>query len=153
MNHATSAAHEVAGILQTPEERRLHFATYGPLKRSSWRRSRLVGRPAPGSRLGIRGCRFTTGAGGLWSIRFFAATAAPTRFSMMPVTSRTRGRSMNASTRSPTFTCVDAFAGARFTRTWPPRQAAVAAERDLYSRTAHSQTSTRVVSIGTIVPA
>jgi hypothetical protein len=55
-------------------------------------------------------------------------------------------------TWSPTFTGVDAFAAARFTRTWPPRQAAVAAERVLYNRTAHSQTSTRVVLMFVIVP-
>jgi hypothetical protein len=69
--------------------------------------------------------------GGLWSTRHFAAAGAPTRFSMTAATSRIRGRPTNASMRSPTFTCVDAFAGARLTRTCPPRQAVVAAERVL----------------------
>src|SRR5207249_8547151 len=77
----------------------------------------------------------------------FAATGAPTRFSMTAATSRVRGRPTNASIRSPIFTCVDALAAARFTRTWPPRQAAVASERVLKIRTDHSHTSTRVLSI------
>lgn len=125
---------------------RLDHPGYGRRSRSSTRRSRLVGRPAPGGRR--NGCgpsRLTTGGGGLWSMKHFAATAAPTRFSMTVTTSNTRSRSTNASTRSPAFTCVEAFAVPRFTRTFPPRQAVVAADRVLKSRTAQSQASTRVV--------
>jgi hypothetical protein len=103
----------------------------GRLRRSCSRHSRLVGRPAPGSRTGIRPLLGRTGAGGLWSTRHVAATGAPTRFSMMVTTSRIRSRfAATASTRSPAFTCVCAFAGARFTRTRPSRQAAVAADLD-----------------------
>src|SRR5207237_8363809 len=105
------------------------FAIYRRLGRSRSRRSRLVGRPVPRSRTATRGGRL--GTGGLWSTRHVAATDAPTRLSMTTATSRMRGRSTNASTREPTFTSVDALAVARFTRTWPPRQAAVAAERVL----------------------
>ena len=59
---------------------------------------------------------------------------------------QTRSRSTNASTRSPILTCVEALAVPRFTRTFPPRQAVVAADRVLNNRTAQSQASTRVLS-------
>lgn len=53
---------------------------YGRLRRSSSRRSRFVGRPAPRSRTNTGGSRLTTGTGGLWSMRHFAAADVPTRF-------------------------------------------------------------------------
>lgn len=86
-----------------------HLAIYGRLRRSSSRRSRFVGRLVPRSRTNTRGSPLTTGTGGLWSTRHFAA--------------------------------------ARFTRTCPPRHAAVASERVLWIRTARSQMSTRVLSM------
>ena len=74
----------------------------------------------------------TGGRGGEWSMRHSAATGAPTRLSMTRTTSRFHGRPWaRASTRSPTFTLVAAFAGRPLISTCPPRQASVASERVL----------------------
>src|SRR5690242_16305809 len=48
--------------------------------------------------------------------------------------------------RSPTWTGCAGFAREPLTCTRPPRQAAVAADRVLYRRTAHTQASARAVS-------
>ena len=59
----------------------------------------------------------------------------------------------SARTVSPGETAVEGLAGLSLMRTWPPRQAAAASGRVLVSRTAHSQRSTRVDSMATIVTA
>src|SRR5690606_20657592 len=124
-----------------------------PRRRSSWRRSRLVGRPAPRSRTNAGAARSGGGAAGVWSTRQVAATGAPTRLSITRATSSTRVRPLTwAWTRSPTRTGVAGLAGTPLTRTCPPRHAAVARPRVLYSRTAHSHLSTRVSSTAPIVP-
>ena len=92
------------------------------------------------------------GAGGLWSTRHSAAAGAPTRLSISCTTSTTRSRSATwALTRSPTCTGVDALTDLPLTLTWPPRQAAVAIERVLNRRTAHSHWSIRVSSMSSSV--
>ena len=93
---------------ETIEER---ISTSRDPLRSISRRSRFVGRPIPCSRRGAGACRFTTGAGGLWSMKHVAAIGGPTRLSTSCTTSSTRERSTKASTRSPGLTCVEAFAG------------------------------------------
>src|SRR5918995_838457 len=119
-----------------------------PRKRSSRRRSRLVGRPAPVSLVNAAASRSRVGGGGLWSTMHSAETAAPTRLSMIRTTSSTRCRPWAwASTRSPTRTVVAGLAGTPVIPTLPPPHAAVASLRVLYSRTAHSHRSTLVISI------
>lgn len=72
-------------------------------------------------------------------MRHSAATGAPTRLVINLTTSTIRARSATrVSTRSPGRTGEEAFAVVPLIRTRPLRQAAVAAERVLWRRTAHS---------------
>ena len=74
---------------------------------------------------------------------------APTRLSMISATSRIRSRPSNRMvTVSPTRTGVEGLVTDRFTDTCPDRQASVAKERVLNTRTDHNQRSIRVLSIG-----
>jgi len=103
------------------------------------RRSRLVGRPVPGSRrnTGIHSC--FGGGGALWSTRHSAANGADTRLLMRATTSKIRSRWWaRAVTRSPTWTLAAGLTGAPLTRTWPARHASVDSDRVLNSRTAQS---------------
>lgn len=119
------------------------------LRRSSCRRSRLVGRPAAGSRAKGTSSRSRGGAGGLWSIMHAAAAAAPTRLSTTRTTSSTRSRPPPRTvTRSPAWTGDAGFAGAPFTRTRPALHASVAAVRVVKHRTPQSHRSTRIDSTG-----
>ena len=80
------------------------------------RRSRLVGRPVPGSRrnTGIHSC--FGGGGGLWSTRHSAANRADTRLLMRATTSKIRSRWWaRAVTRSPTWTLAAGLTGAPLT--------------------------------------
>jgi len=116
--------------------------------RSNCRRSFLVGRPVPGSLVGTGIGAARTGSGGEWSTKHSVAMGAPTRASITRATSRTRRRCPTlASTRSPTRTTVAGLAVRPLTFTWPPRQAVVAADRVLNTRTAHTHRSTRVSSM------
>ncbi len=70
------------------------------------------------------------GGGGVWSSKQVTATLAPTRLTMMRVTTKMRRPpSVSASTRSPTQMVCAGLALAPLTRTWPARQAADANER------------------------
>ena len=119
-----------------------------PRVRSSWRRSRLVGRPIPGSRRPARSRGSRGGGGGLLSTRQAAASSAPTRCSIGRTTSTTRSRSPTRTRTVSSALTVDAgLARTPFTCTCPARQAWAAPDRVLVSRTAHSQRSTRTLSI------
>ena len=76
------------------------------------------------------------------------ASGAPTRRGRRAstLTSRVRKGSFH-DTLSPTLTRADALATWSLRCTFPPRQAAVACERDLKNRTAHSQTSNLISSM------
>lgn len=72
-------------------------------------------------------------------MRHSEAAGAPTRLLISRTTSTIRERSpTRVSTESPVLTGDDGLAVAPLMRTCPPRQAAVAAERVLCRRTAHS---------------
>ena len=117
-----------------------------PRSRSSCRRSRFVGRPAPRSRTGTEATISLGGGGGLRSIRHSEATDAPTRLAIGRMTSTIRSRpSSRIRTSSPGLTCCAGLAGTLLTWTCPPRQAAAAADRVLVMRTAQIQLSTRTV--------
>ena len=108
-------------------------------KRSIRRRSFFVGRPVPGSRRNNGATYSRAGGGGLWSTTHSAAIGALTRRSIGWTTSRIRCRSESrTSTRSPTRMGCAGLAGRSLILTCPPLHAAVANERVLNTRTAHS---------------
>src|SRR5690606_3114777 len=115
------------------------------------RRSRLVGRPAPRARTATRTASSLGGGGGLWSITACAASGAETRFTSTFSTTRIRStRPPRTTTRSPTRTFVAGLARSPLTRTCPALTAAVACERLLKTRTAHSQLSTRALVVSVV---
>ena len=138
--HGASAGqrHRVVGDRGPPRPGFLTASGAQPERSSSRRRrSRLVGRPVPGSRrnTGIHSC--FGGGGGLWSTRHSAANGADTRLLMRAMTSKIRSRWWaRAVTRSPTWTLAAGLTGAPLTRTWPARHASVDSDRVLNSRTA-----------------
>src|SRR5688500_4178798 len=125
-----------------------------PRSRSRSRRSRLVGRPAPRSRTGTTDGASRGGGGGVRSSTAVAATVAETRFTIVWRTTRIRSNPpMRTRTSSPGRTGCAAFARSPFTRTWPARQAVVAADRVLNWRTAHSHASMRTGLSRDMLPA
>ena len=125
-----------------------HHQARRPRARSSWRRSRLVGRPAPAPRQPTPGRGSRGGGGGLRSTRHAAASSAPTRLPGSRATSTTRSRPPSrARTVSPTWTGAAGFTRTPLTCTCPARQACAANDRVFASRTVHSQRSTLVPSM------
>jgi hypothetical protein len=104
-----------------------------------------LGGAAPGSRRNAAASPSSArdGGGAPWSMTHLVASGAPARLSMILTTSRTRRCPARvASTRSPTRTGDAGLAAWPFTRTCPPRHAAVAAPQVLTARTAQSHLST-----------
>src|SRR6478609_8336403 len=118
-----------------------------PRRRSMSRRSRFVGRPAPRSRTASGTASSRGIGGGLWSMTASAASAAETRLtSTFSTTSTLSWGPPRTTTRSPVLTFVAGLARSPLTRTWPALTPAVAWDRLLYTRTAHSQLSTRALA-------
>src|SRR5262245_38926659 len=116
------------------------------VRRSISRRSRLVGRPAPGSRLADGSSSgFPRAAGGSRSSHNTRASSAEPRRSAKPKTLSTRTVRSNATVTTSLGRTARLGASIRWplTRTWPEAASTAAAERVRTTRACHSHLSMR----------
>jgi hypothetical protein len=115
------------------------------IHRSMTRRSRLVGRPEPGSRAATLGDWSGGGGNGVRSIEIARAALASPRRSAKPITLSTRICRLSAmvSTSSALTKWLDAVTRSPFTRTSPDVTSAAAALRVRTTRACHSHLSIR----------